>query len=157
MRDGLCAELATGPFSPVDCVKCSCSCCCCCCCCIHSGVNPDCLHCHCLQSTYVSLYCGLYFFLQVMIQQNQLQPASDPRGRAPIPSPGCGSTLRYMLLVLPDLRAQDSQGVLTDAERQAVLSGLASDQLRSVAAGTAGQVLQFLRVLRQQLSEDADG
>lgn len=100
---------------------------------------------------------GLQGARQVMIQQNQLQPASDPGRRTSTPSPGCGSTLRYMLLVLPDLGLQDSEGVLTDTERQAVLSGLASDRLRSVAAGTAGQVLHFLRVLRQQLCEEGDG
>jgi hypothetical protein len=107
---------------------------------------------------------------QVLLQQNQLeQPPADntaaaaaaaggapslaranSSGRTPIPAPARPSTLRYMLVAVPDLN-EDVGSVLTDNERQHVLESLASDKPRGVVVAYARRLLHFLGVLKQQL------
>jgi hypothetical protein len=103
---------------------------------------------------------------QVIVRQNQLQPhiataaagsqegliPSQSGGRTPIPSPGRDSTLRYMVVVLPDL-TQSTEGILTDHDWQYVLTCLANDRHRNVVAAYASQVLHLFAELKQQLSE----
>jgi hypothetical protein len=57
-----------------------------------------------------------------------------------------------MVVVLPDL-TQSTEGILTDHDRQYVLTCLANNRHRTVVAGHASQVLHLFAELKQQLSE----
>lgn len=77
-------------------------------------------------------------------------PPKRPR-RAPIPAPAPDSSLRYMLVVLPDIGAPGVREILSHHELHGVAGALANEHAGNVIVGEVGRAQYFLNVLREQL------
>lgn len=126
-------------------------------------------------------FINVYHHMQVLVSHNQLQLPPDPadstpaaaaagqakspsenkaRGssprpkrprRAPIPAPAPDSSLRYMLVAVPDVRGRETRDVLSHHEVQGVMGALADQGSGGVIVQEVPRVQYFLDVLREQL------